>query len=107
MEERFNEIDDRDRELLNRDANTRNNRRSNLYNNWSLSTILRRGGTLLTLGAAGYFALSHLQPEMGNIGAIVTSGSVRNLFRNRVSWEDVRASFWEYWILLARYYRGS
>jgi len=92
-----------------------NRERSNVLNPLNWRTILRRGGTLLVMGAATYLGAPWLGP-IGNLGMRILENSpnLSSQFSNgtditpriqtsRITWTDVSGSFWNSWSLLARY----
>lgn len=111
MEENVNDAND-DAERRNEEYNQE---RSNIINSLNWRTILRRGGTLLFMGAAAYTGAPYLGP-LGNLGMrllenptniLPTSGIETDMTprtsRSRITWNDVSGSFWGSWSLLARY----
>ena len=92
-----------------------NRERSNVLNSLNWRTILRRGGTLLVMGAATYLGAPYLGP-LGNLGMRILENSPNpssqlsngtditpRIQTSRITWTDVSGSFWNSWSLLARY----
>ena len=111
IEENVNDAND-DAERRNAEYNQE---RSNILNSLNWRTILRRGGTLLFMGAATYMGAPYLGP-LGSLGIrmlentaniLPTSGIETDLTPrtsgSRITWNDVSGSFWGSWSLLARY----
>lgn len=92
-----------------------NRERSNILNSMNWRTLLRRGGTLLFMGAATYLGAPYIGP-LGNLGIRVLENSPNlsssfssgtditpRVPTSRITWTDVSGSFWNSWSLLARY----
>lgn len=111
LEENLNDV--------NNDVERRNEeysqRRSDIFNSLNWRTILRRGGTLLFMGAATYAGAPYLGP-LGSLGMRILENSANILptsgietdmtprtSRSRITWNDVSGSFWGSWSMLARY----
>lgn len=118
LEEVINSIEENVNDA-NNDAERRNEEynleRSNIMNSLNWRTLLRRGGTLLFMGAATYLGAPYLGP-LGSLGMrmlenstniLPTSGIETDITprtpRSRITWNDVSRSFWGSWSLLARY----
>jgi len=111
IEENVNSAND-DAERRNEEYNRE---RSSIINSMNWRTILRRGGTLLFMGAVSYIGAPYLGPLGGlgmrlleNSGSILPTSSIETDITprtsgSRVTWNDVSRSFWGSWSLLARY----
>lgn len=111
MEENVNNANN-DAERRNEDYNRE---RSNTINSLNWRTIIRRGGTLLFMGAATYMGAPYLGP-LGSLGMRILENSSNILPTSSVdtdiisrnprtgnTWNDVSRSFWGSWAMLARY----
>ena len=78
-----------------------NRERSNILNSINWRTLLRRGGTLLFMGAATYLGAPYMGP-LGNLGIRILENSP-NLSSSLGNGTDVSRSFWGSWALLASY----
>jgi hypothetical protein len=92
-----------------------NRERANILSSMNWQSILRRGGTLLFMGAATYLGAPYMG-QLGNLGLRILENSSdlsstvstgtdlapRNS-NTRIIWHDVSGSFWGSWALLARY----
>ena len=118
LEEVVNSIEENVNDV-NNDAERRNEEysqgRSNIINSLNWRTVLRRGGTLLFMGAATYVGSPYLGP-LGSLGVRILENSANILptssietdmtprtSRSRITWNDVSGSFWGSWSMLARY----
>lgn len=111
IEENVNSAND-DAERRNEEYNQE---RSSIINSMNWRTILRRGGTLLFMGAVSYIGAPYLGPlgSLGmrlleNSGSILPTSSIETDITprtsgSRITWNDVSGSFWGSWSLLARY----
>ena len=112
IEENVNSSNDDDAERRNEEYNQES---SSIINSMNWRTILRRGGTLLFMGAASYIGAPYLGPLGGlgmrlleNSGSILPTSSIETDITprtsgSRIAWNDVSRSFWGSWSLLARY----
>ena len=112
IEENVNSANDDDAERRNEEYNQES---SSIINSMNWRTILRRGGTLLFMGAASYIGAPYLGPLGGlgmrlleNSGSILPTSSIETDITprtsgSRITWNDVSGSFWGSWSLLARY----
>ena len=92
------------------ERNTEYNReRSNILNSINWRTLLRRGGTLLFMGAPYIGPLGNLGIRIlensPNLSSSFSSGTdiTPRIPTSRITWPDVSGSFWNSWSLLARY----
>jgi hypothetical protein len=118
LEEVGNIIDENTNDVNNNseERNVEYNReRSNILNSLNWRTLLRRGGTILLMGAATYLGAPHIGP-LGNLGMRILENSPNlssplssgtdmtpRIPTSRITWSDVSGSFWDSWSLLARY----
>jgi hypothetical protein len=118
LEEVTNEIEENvnsTNDDIERRSEEYNRERTNILGSLNWQTVIRRGGTLLLMGAATYLGAPYLG-LLGNLGMRVLENSPNILptssietgitprsTRSGITWNHVSESFWGSWALLARY----